>query len=171
MSFTNFIIYFYVLKITYAFSPILTSPWNTIQTGRNEHLVPQTKCQHLTHSHLHQSLNSRQDVNDDEFRRDIAKMERDVMKSTRERLDRKTVENALIGFDDSRENSAMTSASGEDGFGVPAAAGAFSSFVAFSLFHSLTVSAAAFLFVFIVACGDPMNEQGFMGQYFYVSFT
>lgn len=108
-----------------------------------------------------ESQNSRQSLNDDSFSNmDIVRMEREVMKSTRAKLDEKTVQRALIEPIYSTDSSTEIY---DDGFRVPAAAGTIASIGAYSIFHSFTVAAISFMIIFIYACGDPMEEDSFMG--------
>lgn len=109
-----------------------------------------------------ESQNSRQNFNDENFSdMDIVRMERDVMKSTRAKLDERTVERVLT--EPIYSTDSKMEGSNDDGIKVPVAAGTIASIGAYSVFHSFTLAAISFMIIFIYACGDPMQQDSFMG--------
>jgi len=90
-------------------------------------------------------------------------MERDVMKSTRAKLDERTVERVLT--ESIYSTDSKMEGSNDDGIKVPVAAGTIASIGAYSVFHSFTLAAISFMIIFIYACGDPMQQDSFMGMF------
>jgi len=85
-------------------------------------------------------------------------MEREVLESTRTRLDIRRVNEAFFEQEEELQRGLY------DSWKVALAAGLMTSFAASMIFHSIYVSAFSCIAVFVVAIGDPIDETSAAGS-------
>ena len=104
------------------------------------------------------------DFDPSNIEKDIIMMEREVIDSTRARLDLNKVQKAILE-PSKNEISSDRNIVYENGWAIPLTSASVISFASnFFLFHSLTATAIVFVLVFIAALGDPMEDDGIAGK-------
>jgi len=113
------------------------------------------------------------DIGKDNASAEIVSIEKEVIASTQARLDMKRVTDTLLEGDysntpklppEGEQDNAKTTPAPPSPWAIALAAAIASSFAVNMILHSWFISAAVFVFAFLAASGDPLDEEGIAGS-------